>query len=161
MSKLVDQPLGQRQLRLLDRLVRGAIDLLDRLDLVGIVDRVKHQALGVGANQDEMFLAAQREFSERDAFARSHRFAEQPVSFARSRLGAEVIRILEVDRIDRRQRDKLDDLDRVVVARLEVLELFVGEGDVTALFDLVAAHQLAAIDYRVVNRAVDFLLDPA
>src|ERR1039458_6119805 len=72
-----------------------------------------------------------------------------------------MIGVLEVDRIDLLERHELGYRDRVVLMRLELLQLLVGEGYVDALLDLVAAHQLAAIDDRIVNRAIDFLLDTA
>jgi hypothetical protein len=49
----------------------------------------------------------------------------------------------------------------MVALRLQVLEFLVGERDVTALFDLEAAHQFGPIDDLVVGGAIDSLLDPA
>ena len=43
----------------------------------------------------------------------------------------------------------------------ELLQLLVGEGHIDALLDLVSLYQLIAIDDRIVDRAIDFLLDAA
>src|SRR5580658_5958960 len=72
-----------------------------------------------------------------------------------------MVGILEVDRIDFGQRHELLDVDHVIVVRLEVLELLVGKSHRDSLLDLETAHQLAAVDDRVVDGAIDLLLNAA
>ena len=72
-----------------------------------------------------------------------------------------MIRAFEVDRVDLLQGHELDLIEGVVFMRLELLQLLVRKGYVDALLDLIAAHQLAAIDDSVVDGAINLLLDAA
>src|SRR5262249_31323154 len=74
-------------------------------------------------------------------------------------VGTEVLRRLEVDRIDRFERHELVDVDARAGRGLERAQLLVGEADVLALLDLVAADELAPLDDPLVARAPDLLLD--
>jgi len=49
----------------------------------------------------------------------------------------------------------------VLIASFEIFQFFIGESYVAALLDFKTANQLTAINYRIIYRAVDFLLDSA
>ncbi len=69
------------------------------------------------------------------------------------------MRVLEVEGIDAGERHELVDVDGAVGLGLEGFQLLVREGDVAVLLELVALHELAALDHLVVVRAVELLLD--
>src|SRR5262245_3262445 len=56
--ELLDQLASERGLRRLHRGLRAAIDLVERAHLVGVVQRVQRESVGVRADQDEALLAA-------------------------------------------------------------------------------------------------------
>src|SRR6267154_5669937 len=121
---------------------------------------MEHQSFCVGTEYDEMLLAAHRETPERDPFAGGHRVGQQSIGLGATPVALQIIRLLEVNRIHFGQRYKLSNLDRrIATGGLETFQFLVSEDDIAALFDFKAAHQLAAIDYRVVHGAINLLLN--
>src|SRR5579885_2336541 len=108
-----------------------------------------------------MLLPPHREPCERHLPGIVHRAGKEAIGARGGRLASEQVRIVEIHGIDLIDGNELTDLDGVVAAGLKLLYLLVGKGHVAALFDLVAADQLAAIDDRVVDRAIDLLLNAA
>src|SRR5262249_7327470 len=76
-------------------------------------------------------------------------------------VGAEVVGLLEIDRIDLRERNELRDVDGLRRLALEPLQLLVGEAHVLVLGELVALDQRGAIEDFVALRADLLLLDAA
>jgi hypothetical protein len=71
----------------------------------------------------------------------------------------EEVGLLEEERIDLVQIDELVDLQGAVVVCLQRLDLFIGEGDVLALRDRIAADQLIGIDDLLVMRTPPLAID--
>ena len=69
----------------------------------------------------------------------------------------DVVAIVEIDRIDLGSRRETLDVDRVAALDFDLVQLFVGDGDVIALGDLIALDALVALD-DVAGFGVDILL---
>ena len=140
----------------------GAVgDLGEAPHLVGVVERVHHQPLVEGADQHDVLLAVTRPLRDRDLAGVVHRLHQQAVGLVGALLGTEVVGVLEVDRIDLGEGDELLDVDRAVRGGLERLQLLVGEEHVLFFRELVALHDLAALDDALAGRTEELLLDPA
>src|SRR6185295_3027857 len=84
---------------------------------------------------------------------------EQAVRLVRALVGREVVRLVEVHRIDRLDRHELRDLHRVRAGLFERLDLFRRELHVLVLGELVALDHLVALDDRAVLDADVLLLE--
>jgi hypothetical protein len=71
----------------------------------------------------------------------------------------QIVRLVEVDRIDLREVDELEDLDRLRRLGTDPREVLVGDHDVLALLVLVAAHDLVVGNLLVIERAAADVLD--
>ena len=148
----VDQRLGHLELLLGRLAVRGVElvrDLVRRDDLVGEAHR-RHRHHPVHRPQrGEVLLAAQHEARDRDLAGVLHRLDEQRVGLLGALVGAEVVGVIEVDRVDLVQVDEVLDLDRPRLLRVELLELVTGDdhvllgGDLVPLDDVLVGHLLA------------------
>jgi hypothetical protein len=83
----------------------------------------------------------------------------RPVGLFAALVGAEVVGLLEVDRVHLLERDELCDVDHARGFALERLQLLLGELHVLVLRELVTLHQRAALDHLVAGRAQELLLD--
>ena len=124
----------------------GMRDFGRRPDFVGVVELLHHEHAVERTQQHEVLLPARRVLSERGATGLLERGGEQPVRAIAALVGAEVVDFLEVFAIDLRQRDELDDVDRLRRLLLERLELFGREDDVLVLRELVPLDGLVARD---------------
>ena len=88
------------QLARLDRHLVAALDLAEVAHLVGIEERVHHQAALRLAQQHELLAAARREARHGAAAGGVHRLAQQAVGLLAALVGAEQVGLLEVDRVD-------------------------------------------------------------
>src|SRR5581483_1317728 len=104
-------------------------------------------------------LAAARVLGERAHAGLAHGVGEEEVGLLCALVGPEVVALLEVDRIDARERDELLDVDGRARRGLERLELLVGEQHVLILAHLVALAKLAALDRARAARAEELLAD--
>ena len=89
----------------------------------------------------------------------THGRREELVRLLAARVGAEVVPVGEVEGIDAGERDELVDLDRGARRRGQRLELDVRERHVAVLGELVASHQLAALEHPGTLRAINLLAD--
>ena len=90
-GQLANQPLGQLELALFGGLVGRAIYLIDRTHLVGVVNRVHHQPLLVGAQHHHVLFAAERITPERDPTGLGHRVGEQAIGLGGGLLATEIV----------------------------------------------------------------------
>ena len=72
---------------------------------------------------------------------------------------AEVVSLVEVDRVDALQRHELGDVGAVRARLLHRLQLLGRELHVLVLGELVAAHELVPLDHHLVHGAERLLLD--
>ena len=139
---------------------RPLVDLAEVAHLVGEVHRVEHEAALGGADQHQRLLAAHDELGQRHPVALRHRLGQESVRLLAPLVGAEVIGLLEVDRVDPVERHELGDVDDLRRLALERLELGVRDPDILILGELEALHEVAALDDLVVERT-DILLPDA
>src|SRR5262245_35935154 len=158
--QLVDQARCQIQLAVLDLRALSLVDLAEIPHLVREVHRVQHEPALGGSDQHKAFLAPHHELGERHPVRLGHRVSEQPVGLLTTLVGAEVVRLFEVDRVDLRQGDELRDVDDLGGFALETLQLLVSEADVLVLLDLVALDESRSVDDLLVDRAIGLLADP-
>ena len=128
--------------------VRGEVQLLHRQH---VVDR---------PDQHDVRLAARRPATDGRELRFLHRFDQQAVRLVRAFVGREVVRLVEVHRIDRLDRHELRDLHRVGAGLFERLDLLRRELHVLVLGELVALDHFVALDDRAVLDA-DVLLPQA
>ena len=83
------------------------VDLVDGADLVRVVELLHHQPVAERAEDDEVLLAARGVLRQRPASGLLQRLRQQRVGAIAALVGAEVVRLGEVDRIDLRRRDEL------------------------------------------------------
>src|SRR3990170_3118058 len=155
----VDELEGELELALLEPGRLPLVDLAEVPHLVGEVHRVEQQAALGGAEQHEALLAAHHERRERHARARVQGLGEEPVGLLAALVGPEVVGLLEVDRVDRLERNELGDVDRPRGLALERFQLLVGDAHVLVLGELVAADERRALHDRVAGRAERLLAD--
>ena len=103
-------------------------------------------------------LPRMHELGQRHALRLHHGVGQQPVGLLAALVGAEVVGLLEVDRIHLGERDELGDVDHARGLALERLQLFLGELHVLVLGELVALDQRAALDDLVAGGAELLLL---
>jgi len=115
----------------------------------------------VWTDQAEVLLAPEHELADRGGAGLLHRAQQEDVGAAlclrvRRR---QVVRPVEVDRVDLRQLDEPQDLDRVRALKRDRLEIRLLDHHELALRDLPALHKLLGLDVALVERAVALLLD--
>ena len=86
-----------------------------------------------------------------------HGVDEQMVRFAAGVFGNQVIRAVEVERVDLVHLDELEDLHAVGRLRLDLLDLRVLHEDILVFDVLVPLDNLGALDRAVTRRAVQLL----
>ena len=151
---------GHLQLVVLhDRLAE--LELVDGADLVRIEELLHHQPLAERPQHHEVLLAARGVLRQRPAPRLLQRLRQQRVGAVAAFVGAEVVGLREIDRIDLRLREELGDVDALRRPLLERLQLLLGEEDVLAARELVALHDLVAGDAPLVLRTEELLLNPA
>src|SRR5437667_1689455 len=158
-GELIDQPPGKSPLRLTQAELASGRDRLEGPHLVGVVKRVEHEAVRDRPNERQMLLPVAHVLRDGDPAPVTHRRREELVRLLAARVGAEVVPVGEVEGIDAGERDELVDLDRGARRRGQRLELGVRERYVAVLGELVASHQLAALEHPGTLRAIDLLAD--
>ena len=158
-----DDLLGEIELGALHRrCCDGLVDLGVLVHILVDEERLQRERVAHGTDQAQLLLAGQDESPERRDTAVLHRSEQQDVRPPRGfgGCGDEVVRAVEVHRIDLADLDEAADLDRARrVALLDRLELGVLDGDELALRDLPAADELVGADVALVHRAPALLLD--
>ena len=124
--------------------VFGISSSADRPHLGSVEELLHHQRVLDRAEHHDVLLAARRPASERAAPGFLQRFREQRVRLRAALVGREVVGLVEVHRVDARDRDELGDLDHVGARLLQRLQLFRREDDVLVLGELVALHRVLA-----------------
>jgi len=157
--ELLDQPLRQAHLAFLERGRFALADLAEIPHLVGEVHRVQHQPALRWAHEDEALFPAHDILGEGDALHLRHRVGQEPVRLLAALVGAQVVRLLEVDRVHGGERHELGDVDDLGGLALERLDLLVREADVLVLGELVPLHDLAPVHHLVVHRAEHLLAE--
>ena len=145
-----------------DASLTSAVDLVLGFDVLGHEERLEREHVALGPDQAELLLAREDERSERRDARLAHRLGEQRIRppLGLERRGHEVVGAVEVDRIDLLGGDETGDLDRARgLVTLDGLELGVLDGDVLALGDLEAPHDLVGRQLDIVQRAPAFLSD--
>ena len=146
----------------LDRLL-GDVQLLDRADLIGPVERGEKHRFGERVERGQLLAILEHDLADGRLALVGQDLAQQLEGLAPDRIGLQVVGLLD-------ELDPLalaaginEHLDLNGAHRLEGnrLHLLVGEDDVAALAPFIAAHRLRARDDLVVHRAVDLHLDPA
>src|SRR3989442_1162802 len=155
----VDQLERQLELPLLDLRRLALLDLAEAPHLIGEVHRVQHEPALRRPDEDEALLAAHDELRERDAPVRAHRVGEEPIRLLTALVGAQVVRLLEIDRVHRREWHELRDVDDLRRLALEALELLVGDAHVLVLRELVPADERRPVHDLVADRAEVLQLD--
>src|SRR5262245_62030828 len=155
--ELLHELLRKRHLTGLERHVLAELDLVEAAHLVGVVEAVEgHPALH-RPHEHELEAPPRRVATDRDAAGLRHRLVQQPVRLVAALVRAEEVRPLEVERVDLRDRHELRDLDRLVAARFERLELLFGEDHVLPAGVLVAAHDVVPV-HRLARGAAHVVL---
>ena len=117
------------------------------VDLVGIAQRLEQHAAAARLQRDDIFLAAHRELADADLLRRLQRIAQHDIGFLGQVVGGhDVIRLVEIDRVDVVVVDELDEVERLAALELDALDLLRIEQDVLALRDLIALDDLVAVD---------------
>ena len=145
LGEALDELLGHRELvvRHLDAL--EALDdllLVAQPDVLGVVERLEREHPVHGAQQHQVLLGGEHEPAHRGPPGALHGPGEQGVGALGALLRLEPVRALEEDRVDLRQLHELEDLDRLLLARREALQLRVLDRQVAALRDLPALHRV-------------------
>ena len=123
----------------------GTSDAL--LELIGVVQLFHDQhAVGGGAHQHEVLLAAGGILSQRRAAGLLQRLGQQVIGALAALVGAEEVGLVEVDAVDLVERHELGDINGVGGLLVEGLELLGGEHDVLPLGELVALGDLVLLD---------------
>ena len=135
------------------------VELVERADLVRIEELLHDQTFTDGADDDEVALAASRVLCQRPTPRLLQRLRQQRVGAVAALVRREIVRLLEVDRIDGRRRQELADLDGLRRLLFHRLQLFLVEEDVLPLGELVALRRLLARAGALVLRAEELLLD--
>jgi hypothetical protein len=86
---------------------------------------VQHEAITHRTDEHQVLLPMVHELRERDGTAIVHRGHEQLVRLLGARLRPEVVRALEVQRVDAREGHELVDVDVAARLRLDGLQLLV------------------------------------
>ena len=132
-----------------------------RPDLVGPPHRVQRQDAVQHAQRGQRLPLADGDLGDGDLAGVLQRLPEQDVRPGRGALRLEVVRLLEVDRVDLVLVDELEHLDLVAGAQGHVLEVLVGEDDDLAVGQLEALGDVAVLDLFAVDRADPLVLDAA
>src|SRR5438093_9060709 len=118
---LLDQLLRELQLRVLDLPLRY-VNLLDRPHLAGVEKLLHDQAPRRRPDHHDVLLAARRPASDRAALRLAQRAGEQRVRLGAPFVGSEVVRLVEVHRVDGGDRDEFGDLRAMRSRFLQRLE---------------------------------------
>ena len=140
----------------------GGVDALGVADVVGEQHRRQRQRSVAVADDREVLLGAHHERAERGPLGLAHDLAEQTVGSERSVVvtgGDEEVRMIEVHRVDVGEVDELLDVDRSGLARLDRLELEIGDDHLIAVVQLVAVGDLLAGDLDLLLRTPALHLD--
>ena len=123
----VDQLLGHLDLALVELAAVLGDDVLAELvgsyDLVGEAHRGHRQDVVGRADRGEVLAVSQHEARDGDLLRVAHRLHEQRVGLLGALVGAEVVRVVEVDGVDVVEVDEVLDLDRPRLLRVDLLEL--------------------------------------
>src|SRR5580704_2493482 len=135
----------------------GGVDLAvlgDFANFVGIEHRVERHALGARADYDDVLSLVHRELGDGGVAGLFHGIEEKLVRFAAFVLGCDVVRSVEIERVDLVHFYKFKYFHRASGLRLDLVELFFVEEDVLVLFVFVALHDFVAGNLALAVRAV-------
>src|SRR6185369_16799034 len=107
----------------------------------------------------QALLAAHDVLREGDLPGLVHRVGQQAVRFLAALVGAAIVGLLEIDRIDLLERHDLGSVDDLGGLTLQRLQLLVAHAHVLLLGELVPARQLGALDRLVALGTERLLLD--
>ena len=133
--------------------------LLD--ELVREVHQLQHERFAVRFHGGDVLARADHDARDRDPARIDQRVAQQRVCVAAFLLGLEIVRRVEVHRVDLVELDELHDLHRLRGLRAHRLEVVVGHHDVVALLVLVPAHEIGVLHLLVAHAAVALVEDAA
>src|SRR5262245_65724918 len=146
LRQLVDQPLGKRPLLVADLRLDAAVDLGCILDLVREIQSLEKESILVHTDRDRGRLAAPGEGADPHPLRFLERLSEYSIATSAVLASAKVVRVLEVDGVDRTLRHEGVDDERRRGRLFKGLQLFRFEADVLILVDLVASYRLFARD---------------
>ncbi len=131
-GETVDQLVRDAQFTVGDLRAGGDVEFLGVADLVVEVQRLEHDHVVGDAERGEILLRTHDEARDRDALAALHRGPQERVRLLGPLLRNDVVRLLEVDRVDLGQLDEVLDVDRACLPRLDGREFLGGEHHVLA-----------------------------
>ncbi len=122
------------------------------------MQRVHHDPFLLRAHGDEVLAAVERHLA--DARLAHHPFAHHRERFRGHRtVGREIVRAIDVNRIDLRVVGELHEVDDVRRFDADLLDVFVVDDDVASLLELIAFDQLGVRHLAFAVRAPPLLLD--
>src|ERR1700733_15164470 len=125
----------------------GGVDLAvlgDFANFVGVEHRVERHALGARANDDDVLSLVHRELGDSGVAGLFHCVEEKLVGFAAFVFGRDVVRSVEVERVDFIHFYKFQYFHGASGLRLDLVELFFLEEDILVLFVFVALDDFVA-----------------
>ncbi len=149
----------ERQLGVLDRHLRDRAHL-PRCAARPIVELLHDEDAVHRPHQHQILLASRRVLAQRRAAGVLERLGEQPVGSLATLVGAEEVRLLEVEAVHLGEGNELVDVDGVRGLLVERLDLLGREDDVLALGELVSLGDLVPLHDLVVLGADVLLLEP-
>src|SRR5262249_51565858 len=135
------------------------VDLGGGVHFAPEVEPLEEQSVLVNPDRDRRRLPAPRERADGDSLGLFERLDEDAIAALAVLAGAEVVRVLEVNRIDRALRHKGINDERRGGRLLENLQLVGLEADILAFGDLIHFHRLFA-RHRAVNGTLETHLNP-
>ncbi len=124
-----------------------------------MAQRVHHQALFARLHLHEVFAAVERHLA--DARLALHAFADHRERFTGDRaVRREIVRALEIDRIDRRVVGKLLEVDHARRIDAHLLDVFLVDDDVAPFFELEALDDVGVGHFTLALRTPALLLNP-
>ena len=121
---------------------------------------MQHHSAFVRAQEHRVFAVVHGDLGDGDVFALFERLGEQGVGAAARFLGHHVIRRLEIDGIDVAGLHEFEDLHGLGGLRLDLLDLVGLDDDVFVLAELVALHDVGAVDDLAIRLTNVLLLEP-
>ena len=119
-----------------------------------MIHGVKDETFAVRADQDKLLFAAAYELSDSNTLALRQRISRKPIRLLAAFIGAQVVSILKVDRIDSGKRDELFKIDAAVSFGLKAFEFLFRNTHILIFGVLKAADEIIAFDNQVAHRAI-------
>src|SRR2546427_1401656 len=128
-------------------------------DFLFVVHGVQHESALVRPKEYRVLSVVHGQFGDSHILTFFQRFGQQRVWASASFLGHHVIRRFEVDRIDLAFHHEFQNLHRLGGLRFDLLDLLRLNHHIFVFAVLVSLHNLAALNYAIVARAIKLLLD--